>query len=188
MLTEEERRILLHAARTAIECELQGTELPVYDRCPPSLLQPRGAFVTLHKNGKLRGCIGYIEAVKPLIRTVQEVAIKAAFEDPRFPPLEPEELDQISIEISVLTPLERLNDPSQIEIGKHGLVIEFGNRRGLLLPQVATEYGWDATSFLENTAVKAGLPPDTWKHPAANIYKFSAEVFDEEKEQRSVTP
>lgn len=187
VLTEDERRILQQAARTAIVCVLQGIELPVYERCPRPLLEPSGAFVTLHKNGKLRGCIGYIEPVKPLIRTVQEVAIKAAFEDPRFPPLEAEELDQISLEISVLSPLEPITDPSEIEVGKHGLVIEFVNRRGLLLPQVATEYGWDAKKFLENVAMKAGLPPEAWKHPAAKLYRFSAEVFGEEQ-QHGTTP
>jgi AmmeMemoRadiSam system protein A len=188
VLTEEERRILQRAARTAIECQLEGKQLPTYEGCPQSLLQPRGAFVTLHKHGKLRGCIGYVDAIKPLLQTVQEVAIKAAFEDPRFPPLDREELDQVSLEISVLTPLERVEDPSTIEVGKHGLVIELANRRGLLLPQVATEYGWDEQSFLENVAVKAGFPPEAWKHPAAKIFKFSAEVFGEEKEQRNVTP
>jgi AmmeMemoRadiSam system protein A len=182
VLMEEERRILQHAARTAIECVLLERELPTYEPLPHTMHQPRGAFVTIHKSGKLRGCIGYIEAVKPLVQTVQEVAIKAAFEDPRFPPLEPDELDHVLLEISVLSPLERVEDVSTIEVGKHGLVIELGGRRGLLLPQVATEFGWDAKMFLENAAVKAGLPPDAWKYPAAKVYKFSAEVFGEEKE------
>lgn len=180
MLTEEERRFLQRAARAAIECAFTGKDLPEYTRI--TLQEPRGAFVSLHKQGRLRGCIGYIEPVKPLIQTIQEVAIKAAFDDPRFPPLMPEELNQVLIEISVLSPLERVEDISTIEVGKHGLVIELADRRGLLLPQVATEYRWDQKTFLENIALKAGLPPDAWKHPAATIYKFSAEVFGEDVE------
>jgi len=142
---------------------------------PQALLAPRGAFVTLHRDGRLRGCIGYIEPVKPLIRTVQEVAVKAAFEDPRFPPLTEDE--SVQIEISVLTPPEQVSDISSIEVGRDGLIVELGPRRGLLLPQVATEYGWDRQTFLENTATKAGLPPDAWKHPSVRLYKFSAEIF-----------
>lgn len=180
MLTEEERRFLKRAARDAIECELQGSELPQYEAMPSTLTEPRGAFVTLQKNGRLRGCIGYIEAVKPLIETVQEVAVKAALEDPRFPPVTADELNQVHVEISVLSPLEKVSDINTIEIGKHGLLLELAGRRGLLLPQVATEYGWDRVTFLENTAQKAGLPPDAWKHPAVQIYKFSAEIFGED--------
>lgn len=182
MLTDEERRFLQRVARTAIGCVLQGKALPHYERVPPVVQKPHGAFVTLHKNGRLRGCIGYIEPVKPLIQTVEEVALKAAFDDPRFPPLTPEEFDQILIEISVLSPLEPVHDVSTIEVGKHGLIVELAGYRGLLLPQVATEYGWDAKTFLDNTALKAGLPQDAWQHPDARIFKFSAEVFGEEHE------
>lgn len=177
MLTEEERNILNRAARNAIVCGLHDKELPVYGALPRSLQETCGAFVTLYKNGKLRGCIGYIDAVKPLIQTIQEIAVKAAFDDPRFSPLTEDEFHQVRIEISVLTPLEPVSDVSTIEIGKHGLVVEYTHRRGLLLPQVATEYGWDCETFLSNTAMKAGLPPDAWKHPSVKIYKFSAEVF-----------
>ena len=175
MLTEEERRILWSTASEAIEDSLTGRELRMVENAPPALLIPCGAFVTLHHQGKLRGCIGYIEPVKPLIQTVQEVAIKAAFEDPRFPPLT--ENEHVQIEISVLSPPKRVLDISSIEVGKDGLIIELGPRRGVLLPQVAAEYSWDRETFLENTAMKAGLPPDAWRHPAVKIYRFSAEIF-----------
>lgn len=179
MLTEAEQGILQRLAREAIECELQGKEMPPCEEIPSTLTEPCGAFVSLHTRGRLRGCIGYIEAVKPLIETVQEVAVKAAFEDPRFPPLTADELNQVQIEISVLSPLEEVSDVSTIEVGKHGLLLELGGRRGLLLPQVALEYRWDRKTLLENTAQKAGLPPEAWQHPAVRIYKFSAEVFGE---------
>lgn len=182
MLTEEERAFLQHEARAAIECTLSDKDLPEYTTIPSTLLEPRGAFVSLYKKGRLRGCVGYIEAVKPLIQTIQEVAVKAAFDDPRFLPLTPEELHQVRIEISVLSSLERVEDITTIEVGKHGLVLELAGRRGLLLPQVALEYHWDPKTFLENTAQKAGLSPDAWKHPAAIISKFSAEVFGEDIE------
>ncbi len=180
MLTQEERRTLLRAAREAIACELEGGEEPKDEGLPSTLTEPRGAFVTLHKEGRLRGCIGYIEPVRPLITAVREVAAKSALEDPRFPPLIEEELDQVQIEISVLSSLERVSHIETIEIGKHGLVLELAGQRGLLLPQVATEYGWSRETFLQNTALKAGLPPDAWQHPAATLYKFSAEVFGED--------
>ena len=180
VLTEEERGTLLRAAREAIACELEGRRAPNDEGLRPTLTEQRGAFVTLHKHGKLRGCIGYVEPIKSLLTTVQEVAAKSALEDPRFPPLTAEELDDVRIEISILSVPERVYDLETIEVGKHGLMLELAGRRGLLLPQVATEYGWDREAFLQNTALKAGLPADAWKNPGIAVYRFLAEVFGED--------
>ena len=133
----------------------------------------------MKKHGELRGCIGYIEGIKPLWEAVRDMARAAALEDPRFPPVRPEEVPELEIEISVLTPLWRVKDIKDIVIGRDGLIIRKGWRQGLLLPQVATEYGWDVKTFLEHTCLKAGLPRDAWKDPEAEIWAFSAEVFSE---------
>ncbi len=146
----------------------------------PELLEPRGAFVTLRRDGELRGCIGYIEAVCPLWETVETCAESAALRDFRFSPVRPEELSSLHIEISVLSPLESIDDPERIQVGQHGIVMSSGGRRGLLLPQVATEYRWDREQFLQHTCQKAGLPADAWKH-GAKIEIFSADVFGEER-------
>jgi len=183
VLTSDERAYLLRAARGAIRAELEGEKPEPQPRPPQSLLELQGAFVTLHKRNMLRGCIGFIEGVKPLLDTVREVAVKAAFEDPRFPPLQLTELGDVHLEISVLSPLELVRDVSTIEVGTHGLVLELAGRRGLLLPQVAVEYGWDRETFLNNTAQKAGFPPDAWRRPDARIYKFSADVFGEKRKE-----
>lgn len=180
VLSDEERRFLLRVAREAIECELEGKEPPSYENVTPALNELRGAFVSLHTNGRLRGCIGYIEGLKSLLKTVQEVAAKAATQDPRFLPVTEDELPSVRLEISVLSPLELVTDIRSIAVGTHGLMLELGGRRGLLLPQVATELGWDTEAFLNGTAQKAGLPPDAWQHPEAKLYRFSAEVFAEE--------
>jgi AmmeMemoRadiSam system protein A len=133
--------------------------------------------VSLHKDGRLRGCIGQIHARQPLVRTVAEMAVAAAFEDPRFPPLRREELRDIDIEISVLTPLRRITDVGQIQVGTHGIYLRRGGYSGLLLPQVATEWGWDRNTFLEHTCEKAHLSKDAWKDGETEIYIFSADVF-----------
>jgi AmmeMemoRadiSam system protein A len=125
----------------------------------------------------LRGCIGHIRADHPLHATIKDMAIAAAFEDPRFSPLSRKEFDKIDIEISVLTPFKRITDINAIEVGKHGIYIVKGFYSGLLLPQVATEYGWDRVAFLEHTCNKAGLPKDAWKEKDTEIYLFSADVF-----------
>ncbi|MCL2026496.1 MAG: AmmeMemoRadiSam system protein A [Leptospirales bacterium] len=138
-----------------------------------------GAFVTLHKKGKLRGCIGYIEGHKPVPDTVKEMAISAAFKDSRFSPLKADEYDLIDLEISILSPIEKVEDVSEIVVGRDGLIITRGYNRGLLLPQVATEQGWDRKTFLEQTCRKAGLPANAWQEPSTVIEKFSAQVFGE---------
>lgn len=178
-LAPEEKRALLELARGSIEAALAGRNLPRATLESEALDAKSGAFVTLHKQGRLRGCIGYIEAVKPLRLAVSDMAIQAAFHDPRFPPVVLEELPELHVEISVLSPLEKVADVSEIEVGKHGLVIEDGRARGLLLPQVPVEYGWDRDTFLEHTCMKAGLPPDRWRSEGVTITKFTAEVFAE---------
>lgn len=145
------------------------------------LIRPSGAFVSLHTlDGDLRGCIGSIHPVAPLCHAVSSNAINAAFRDPRFYPLKREELAAIHIEISVMSPIEAVTDPDAIEVGRDGLIISRGGRAGLLLPQVATEYGWDRETFLAQTCAKAGLPRDSWRHSETRIERFSAEVFGEQ--------
>ena len=144
----------------------------------PHLGELRGAFTTLHLQGRLRGCVGYVAAVYPLYRTVAETAVAAAFGDTRFNPVGIEEAPHIRTEISVLSPVFPIR-PEDIEIGKHGLLITKDSRRGLLLPQVPVEHGWDRLMFLTQTCCKAGLPPDAWKH-GATLEAFVAEVFREE--------
>jgi AmmeMemoRadiSam system protein A len=169
---------LLQIARQSIEGRLQQGKIPDFSISEPELLEKGAAFVTLTKGGRLRGCIGYTEALYPLHQTVASCAVSAAFSDPRFAPLRVDELPQIEIEISVLTPLQKIRDISEIEVGVHGLLISKGFNRGLLLPQVATEYGWDRDTFLQQTCRKAGLPADAWEE-GADIYVFSAEIFHE---------
>ncbi len=178
-LTEEERRILLRLAREALEMGVRGgflnEEIP---SLPPALLALQGAFVTLRKQDRLRGCIGHVRGDAPLYQTVRECAVGAAIADPRFSPITPQEVPSIHIEISVLSD-PQVVAPEQIEVGKHGLFISQGNRRGLLLPQVAVEWRWDREEFLEQTCLKAGLPEDAWRHGAA-IEAFTAQVFGED--------
>ncbi len=142
-----------------------------------TLREKRGAFVTLHKGDALRGCIGYIRAQKPLYQTIQEMAQAAAFQDSRFKPVTGEELKDISIEISVLTPLKKINRIEEIAVGTHGIYIVKQFHSGLLLPQVATENRWDRETFLRHTCAKAGLPEDAWRESDAEIYIFSADIF-----------
>jgi len=176
-LTSEEKAQLLQIARDVVEAHCRGGKSPRAEVASPTLNEPRGAFVTLHKDGKLRGCIGHIRAQKPLVETIVEMAEAAAFQDPRFPPVTSQELGQLEYEISVLTPLRRIKDVEEIQVGTHGIYMKRGGSSGLLLPQVATEWGWDRTTFLEHTCTKAGLPEDAWKDRKTEIYIFSADVF-----------
>ncbi|NLY41396.1 MAG: AmmeMemoRadiSam system protein A [Desulfovibrionales bacterium] len=136
-----------------------------------------GAFVTLKKNGQLRGCIGNVTGQGPLAETIERMACAAAFEDPRFPPLTAHELDALQIEVSVMGPLTLCPDPERIEVGKHGLYIRKAMHAGLLLPQVALEWGWDRETFLDQTCVKAGLPRGSWRKPKTEIWWFEAVIF-----------
>ncbi len=180
MLTEDERRQILAIARDAIATSLGGGAPAAPVKGSGRLSEPGGAFVTIRLGGRLRGCIGYIESPLPLANVVAEVAVKSASQDPRFPPLSMSEFEESSLEVSVLSPLRRVEDAGQISIGTHGLLLECRGRRGLLLPQVAVEYGWDVGEFLDQTCRKAGLPPGAWKDPGAQLFLFTAEVCNEE--------
>ena len=172
-----ERRLLLRLAHDSIQSALEDREL---DLTPPSahLAEPRGAFTTLHLRGKLRGCIGYIAPIDSLYKTVADTARAAAFDDPRFEPVTLAEVPDLRIEISVLSPPQPIR-PDEVVVGKHGLIVIHGNRRGLLLPQVAIEWEWNRETFLAQTCLKAGLPADAWQH-GAQLQGFTAEVFGEE--------
>ena len=170
---------LLALARKTLESFLATGDVPDYRPVKPELQQLAGAFVSLHCGDELRGCIGLIKPDGPLFRTVQHCAVSAASEDYRFDRVSPEELPGITLEISVLSPLERTTDASEIEVGRHGLYVVRGQRRGLLLPQVATDWGWDRETFLAQTCQKAGLDEDAWRDPATTIYQFQAQVFSE---------
>jgi AmmeMemoRadiSam system protein A len=179
MTSEADRQALLDLARQAIAAHVAGTPSPAIP-AGGAAARPGGAFVTLHKHGDLRGCIGHVEANQSLGVTVARCAIAACSADPRFPSVGARELDEIDLELSLLGPLEPVVAPDEIEVGRHGLVIEKGWHRGLLLPQVATEWGWDREAFLAHTCQKAGLPPDAWRQ-GAKLWKFEAEVFGEPK-------
>ncbi|MBI5576999.1 MAG: AmmeMemoRadiSam system protein A [Deltaproteobacteria bacterium] len=176
-LTKEERLELLAIARRAAASYVKEGKVPKERPESQKLAEPGAAFVTLTREGRLRGCIGYTEATGPLYRTVQECAVAAATEDPRFSPVRPGEVEDIRIEISVLTPLIPVR-AEEVAVGVHGLLVRKGARRGLLLPQVASEYGWDRKEFLSHTCRKAGLPADEWEK-GAELFSFTAEVFGE---------
>jgi AmmeMemoRadiSam system protein B/AmmeMemoRadiSam system protein A len=176
-LNEEEKKTLHHIAKTVIENKTRGKPVPDFKIESPILKENRGAFVTIQKRGQLRGCIGYIEGHGPLHKTIEKMAEAAAFNDPRFTPVKEKELPELDIEISVLTPLKRITDVNEIQVGKHGIYIKKEWLSGLLLPQVATEYAWDRQTFLEHTCQKAGLPSNAWKEKDTEIYIFSADIF-----------
>ena len=183
MIDTADRATLLRVAREAIVAHARGERTPVV--ADAGILSRRAAvFVTLHQSEQLRGCIGHLGFDQPFSEVIPHCAIAASSEDPRFPAVTAREIPSLSIELSVLTPLEPINGPDEIEVGRHGLVVESGHRRGLLLPQVATEWNWNAETFLSQTCHKAGLPPDAWKH-GAKIWRFEAEVFGESADQRS---
>jgi len=175
-MTDDNRRFLLGVAHEAVERLVKGRQQAklLYD--DPVLKQKWGAFVTLRVKGDLRGCIGSIVSDMPMPETIADMAVKSASQDSRFDPIGPAELKDIHIDISILGPLSEVRDISEIVIGRHGLVVEYRGRRGLLLPQVATEHNMDVPGFVAQTCLKAGLPPDSWKH-GAKIYKFAADVF-----------
>jgi AmmeMemoRadiSam system protein A len=173
----DEKKFLHRLALEAIEHRLLGGPMPSRDGETQKLSERRGAFVTLKTRGQLRGCIGHTQPIKPLSQTVIDMAQAAAFQDPRFSPLSKKELADLEIEISALTPFRQIQNIDEIIVGKHGLFIERGFNAGLLLPQVATEYHWNKTTFLEHTCLKAGLPKDSWKDGRTKIYIFSAEIF-----------
>lgn len=172
----EERKQLLSLAHQSIRTRLLRQSFKV-EAPSPHLAEMRGVFTTLHRFGKLRGCIGFVIATTPLYQAVIETAAAAGFEDPRFDPVQPHEVDELQVEISVLSPMAT-TVPDQVEVGMHGLMISQYGRRGLLLPQVPLEWGWDRETFLSETCRKAGLSPDAWRH-GATVESFTAEVFGE---------
>lgn len=178
LLNEQQQKTLIKLARDTISLYVKNGRRITFNSTEQELQAKCGAFVTLKIDGDLRGCIGFITSPRPLYETIIDVAIAAATEDPRFPPLQKNELDIINIEISVLSPLRKIDDIKEIEVGKHGLIISKGFHRGLLLPQVATENNWDKITFLRHTCLKAGLPTNAWQEDAT-IEIFSAQIFAE---------
>ena len=176
-LAEAERTALGRIARKVVRQTVYGETPGEPTRLLPRLRYSQGAFVTLHSCGKLRGCIGDVHGREPLGLTVQKMAVAAATQDPRFPPLTEEELENLEIEISVLSPMQQVTTPAEIEVGRHGLWIRQGTCQGILLPQVAETQGWDRIQFLNRTCAKAGLPEAAWQHPDTEIWTFSADIF-----------
>jgi len=175
-LTEDEKKELLQLAHSTIELFVSENKIPEYKTKNTNLIEKKGAFVTLKKNGRLRGCIGFIEPRLPLYQSIMQTAIYAACRDARFLPVSQDELDELEVEISVLSPLQKISDPKLVMVGKHGLVIAKNGKKGLLLPQVPVENHWDQQTFLEQTCIKAGLPKDAWK-TGADIFVFEAVIF-----------
>lgn len=182
-LSHELRRKLVEIAWSAIRSAVTNEPMPEPKVTEPQLLEHRGAFVTLKRrsDGSLRGCIGYPYPIKPLWEAVRDAAISAALHDPRFPPVTKRELDELTLEVSVLSPMEEVKDISEIQVGRDGLVVRKGAFSGLLLPQVAVEYGWSREEFLSHTCIKASLPPDEWRKGGVEIFRFTAEVFGDEE-------
>ena len=182
-LAEEDGALAVRLARRTIESHILGLSSGVPD-LPAVFSTQRGVFVTLKRGERLRGCIGFSEPVFPLKDALMKAAVAAATEDPRFPPVQPDELRQISVEVTVLTPPEPLScapamRSSHIEPGRHGLIVSGMGRGGLLLPQVATEYGWDAITFLDQTCIKAGLPSGCWRQDNISVQIFEGQIFEE---------
>ena len=178
LLTKKEQRDLLKIARDTITSYVGSGTIPAVDTASRGLNLQSGCFVTIKQHGQLRGCIGNFVSDQPLYRLVQEMAVSAATRDPRFYPMKPPDLDAFELEISVLSPLELISSVDEIKVGIHGIYLVKNSSRGVLLPQVATEYGWDRDTFLRHTCLKAGLPENAWQKDCL-IYIFSALVFGE---------
>lgn len=178
-LNKKEQKQLLQIARNTIVEYVTRGNIPKIETASKGLNLQSGCFVTIKQKGQLRGCIGNFVSDQPLFKLVQEMAVSATTRDPRFYPMKSRDLDDFQIDISVLSPLEKCSSVEEIEIGKHGIYIIKGSYRGVLLPQVATEYGWNRNEFLRHTCIKAGLPEDAWQ-AGCDIYIFSALVFGEE--------
>jgi len=179
MLTENEKQQCLQIARNTIARKLKLTETQTPHPESEIFHQKLGLFITLHINGNLRGCIGYIQPYKPLYESILDLSISAAFKDTRFPPLSAEEYPDIDIEISILSPLYLIKDREEIKVGRDGIFISHPYGSGLLLPQVATQYGWDRETFLLQTVRKAGLPDKFLSDHQTQIFRFEADIFGE---------
>jgi len=178
MLNSSDKKLLLQLAREAVTAAVQTGKVRAHEVTEAHLVGPQGCFVTIKRQGALRGCIGNFNSEKPLYLLVQEMAASAATRDPRFYPMKEGDLTDFELEISVLSPLNKISSLEEVVVGKHGLYLEKNFSRGVLLPQVAVEHGWDRETFLNQTALKAGLKKDDWKE-GAEIYLFTAEVFGE---------
>lgn len=178
-LSQKGRNEALSIARWALQTQICGNSAPRPRLTDPVFSEKRGAFVTLRHKGELRGCVGRVEPLFALGEEIADLALGSAVRDPRFPVVLPAEVDELHIEISILTPAEIVKDTGEIQTGRDGLIVEKDFHRGLLLPQVATEEGWGVQTFLEHTCLKAGLPEDAWKDDKTSIYRFSAIVFSE---------
>jgi len=176
-LNAKEQAALLDIARKAIETYVRSGQKYVEPREEKTLNVRSGCFVTIKQGGQLRGCIGNFQSELPLFREVVEMAVASATKDPRFYPMKEEDLDDFDLEISVLSPLKKIENIEEVEVGRHGIYLEKGYYRGVLLPQVATEYGWDRETFLRQTCLKAGLPTDAWQAEDTEIYIFSAQIL-----------
>jgi len=179
VLQEDEKRELLRIARATLREYARTGRVPPGKPHRASLLTNAGVFVTLHRGAALRGCVGTLHDDTPLYKAIQDMAIAAATRDTRFAPVTPDELNALAIEISVLGDRRRIHDASELTVGTHGVCLTLGDARGLLLPQVAAEHGWDAAAFLERVCAKANLPDGSWRDPAAVLETFTAQVFDE---------
>ena len=179
MLSKTDVTILLKIAREAIVHQIKGEDYSPTPSEEKALNVHSGCFVTITQEGQLRGCIGNFQSQQPLFQEVATMAVAAASQDPRFQPMGRDELDNFKIEITVLSPLEKIDDTDSIEVGTHGIYIIKGHNRGVLLPQVATEYGWDRETFLRQTCVKAGLPENSWQLTGTEIYIFSGQIIRE---------
>ena len=169
----------LTAIRATLEAKLAKQPIPTINWQNPRFKEICGVFVTLKKNGELRGCIGLVEGIKPLGNGIQEMAVAAATQDPRFPPVRLAELPEVSLEVSILSPMIPVESLDEIKVGRDGLLLRGAGHSGLLLPQVATEWGGDRDTFLDNLCLKAGLPPGSHKQAGIRLFRFSAEVFGE---------
>ncbi len=179
LLTLNEKKLLIEIAKKTIHAVVKNEIIPKLPEVNGSLSEKHGIFVTIHKDDQLRGCIGYVIGVEPLIKAVVKMAKSASTEDPRFPPITVEELDKIEIEISVLSPLEKVDKIENIIVGSDGLLMKRNFYQGLLLPQVASENNWTLHEFLSHTAMKSGMEPDSWKDRNTEIYKFQADIFNQ---------
>ncbi|MBU1247808.1 MAG: AmmeMemoRadiSam system protein A [Proteobacteria bacterium] len=177
MLSDEEKMTLKELVKRSISSKLEGTDDTPADPGAGKLTEPMGAFVTLTLDGKLRGCIGNLQAEEPLYKTIWNMARSAAFNDPRFPALTREEFERLEIEISILSHIAECRDKLAIEVGRHGVIIQRGEKSGLLLPQVPVQWGWNREQFLEQTCHKAGLDPSVLNLTGTNIFWFEAVVF-----------
>ncbi|MCX8073876.1 MAG: AmmeMemoRadiSam system protein A [Candidatus Binatia bacterium] len=184
-LTEHDWLVLMSLAREAIHAQVKGLPPPSVQEVSPALAQRAGVFVTLYRHGRLRGCVGTLTEDAPLHRAVARMAIAAAFEDYRFPPLSEDEVEELTIEISVLSPLREVTTPDDIVVGVHGVALVHDGQRAVFLPKVAVEQGWERETLLEQLCHKAGLPGDAWNWPGTKLFVFTVQSYTAGPEHRA---